>query len=260
MADSCSASFRTCFMPYAFFVAVSLLSFGVWGNVAAQTMIEGVPYIRDADTIAIGTTVIRLYGIDAPEGNQTCSRAGSSYLCGQEATEALRALIATQTDPTVRCDHRGLDRYDRVLSECFLGSINLNAWLVEQGYALAYRQYSDRYVDDEAVAAAAGQGLWAGEFVPPWDYRRTGQEVASTDVATTGQLQGQTQTVVSDPPNTASNTCDIKGNINREGERIYHTLASPWYERTIIDLSQGERWFCSEAEAQAAGWRRAGQR
>ncbi len=228
-------------------VVAGLASFGLGGPAAAETLLEGVATIQDADTIAIGTTVIRLYGIDAPEGDQTCSRAGVAYFCGQKATDALTSLIAAQANQTLRCDHRGLDRYNRVLSECFLGSINLNAWLVEQGHALAYRQYSDHYVDYEATAAAAGQGLWAGEFVPPWEYRRT------------GQAPGQSAVATAETPNDASPTCDIKGNINREGERIYHTPASPWYERTVIDPGQGERWFCSEAEARAAGWRPAGR-
>ncbi|NJK72650.1 MAG: thermonuclease family protein [Synechococcaceae cyanobacterium SM2_3_60] len=232
--------------PTLYFFVASLLSCALLG-VAAETPIVGVPEIRDADTIVINATVIRLYGIDAPEGSQTCTRAGSPYLCGEVATEALRSLVETQADPTLRCDQRGLDRYNRVLSECFLGSINLNAWLVEQGHALAYRQYSDAYSEYEANAASAQRGMWAGEFVAPWDYRRTGQADATTSTEAT--------TASSD----SGDGCAIKGNINREGERIYHTPDSPWYDRTVITPSQGERWFCTEAEAQAAGWRRAGQ-
>ncbi len=49
--------------------------------------------------------------------------------------------------------------------------------------------------------------------------------------------------------------CLIKGNINRHGERIYHVPGSRWYSRTIITPAKGERWFCSEREAIAAGWR-----
>jgi len=49
----------------------------------------------------------------------------------------------------------------------------------------------------------------------------------------------------------------IKGNINAKGEKIYHALWSKHYAATKIDTSKGERWFCSEAEAKAAGWRAA---
>jgi hypothetical protein len=51
--------------------------------------------------------------------------------------------------------------------------------------------------------------------------------------------------------------CDIKGNISvKSGERIYHVPGQDYYDRTRIDTGKGERYFCSEAEARAAGWRR----
>ena len=52
--------------------------------------------------------------------------------------------------------------------------------------------------------------------------------------------------------------CLIKGNINSRGERIYHEPGGRWYDRTQVDVSKGQRWFCSREEAEAAGWRRAG--
>jgi hypothetical protein len=52
------------------------------------------------------------------------------------------------------------------------------------------------------------------------------------------------------------NGCLIKGNINGKGERIYHPPGCRYYAATMIDPKRGERWFCSEAEAVAAGWRR----
>ncbi len=70
----------------------------------------------------------------------------------------------------------------------------------------------------------------------PWEWRR-GKRIAANDNA-----PGQ---------------CRIKGNINRKGERIYHAPGDNWYDRTRIDPAKGERWFCSEAEAIAAGWRKA---
>lgn len=51
-------------------------------------------------------------------------------------------------------------------------------------------------------------------------------------------------------------TCDIKGNINEKGEKIYHLPGTKWYPDTYIDETRGERWFCSEAEAREAGWRK----
>ena len=113
--------------------------------------------------------------------------------------------------------------------------------MVLSGMALAYRKYSDDYTGQEASAKAARRGLWAGQFVPPWDWRR-GKRLAS-------------ETAANDNPK----GCRIKGNIGSRGDRIYHMPGGRWYDRTVITASKGERWFCSEAgaEAEAAGWGRA---
>jgi hypothetical protein len=50
--------------------------------------------------------------------------------------------------------------------------------------------------------------------------------------------------------------CDIKGNVNDKGERIYHVPGGQFYDKTIIDPREGDRWFCSPAEAEANGFRR----
>jgi len=91
-------------------------------------------------------------------------------------------------------------------------------------------------VDEEVQAEAEGAGMWAGTFVAPWDYR-AGAGSASEPAASDG--------------------CVIKGNISSSGERIYHVPGGQYYDRTIIDEAAGERWFCTEAEAVAAGWRKA---
>lgn len=52
-------------------------------------------------------------------------------------------------------------------------------------------------------------------------------------------------------------SCRIKGNISTNtGERIYHVPGQQYYDQTVITASKGERWFCTEAEAKAAGWRK----
>lgn len=55
--------------------------------------------------------------------------------------------------------------------------------------------------------------------------------------------------------NAPTKICNLKGNINMLGEKIYHLPDSKWYDKTFIDESKGERWFCSEDEARGAGWR-----
>ena len=133
--------------------------------------ITGHPRIVDADTLAFGKERVRIEGIDAPETRQSCrDAAGRSYACGKTATAALRARVGT-APVTCRGDKR--DRYGRLIGFCFFADgMDLNEWVVRQGHALAYRKYSMRYVAAEDAAKAEGVGIWAGEFVPPWEWRR----------------------------------------------------------------------------------------
>ena len=113
---------------------------------------------------------LRLHGIDAPETKQECSRQdGKPYRCGETSTDALRVLFGS--DP-VRCEGDTYDRYKRLIAVCYIGTVNLNAELVRQGWALAYRRYSKDYVSAEKEAQEAKRGMWAGEFEPPWEWRR----------------------------------------------------------------------------------------
>jgi len=130
---------------------------------------SGKPKIIDGDTIRIGNIRIRLHGIDAPEAKQTCTAGGIEWPCGREATKALVKAIA---DRSVSCNRRDVDRYGRIVAVCRAGAINLNAWMVGQGWAIAYRRFSMDYVQDEDEARGARRGLWRGEFVMPWDWRR----------------------------------------------------------------------------------------
>ena len=129
------------------------------------------PRVVDADTLEVAGQRVRLQGIDAPESAQSCRQpTGKSYLCGDRATQALRERIGTGT---VTCKIAGRDRYNRALGICYAADgTDLNGWLVRQGYALAYRRYSTKYVPEENEAKATQAGIWADEFVPPWAWRR----------------------------------------------------------------------------------------
>ena len=136
----------------------------------AHADITGKARVVDGDTIHIGDTKIRLHGIDAPEAKQECYRVDDSpYRCGEAATDALRVLIGA--DP-VHCEGDTLDRYKRLIAICYSGTADLNAEMVRQGWALAYRRYSKDYVSAEKEAQDAKRGIWAGEFEPPWEWRR----------------------------------------------------------------------------------------
>jgi endonuclease YncB( thermonuclease family) len=131
--------------------------------------ISGTALIVDGDTIAISGMKVRLSGIDTPERKQTCRKSGVTWKCGYEATETLRGWTYTKE---VRCIGDTKDRYGRLIADCFVDGYNVNARLVYEGWALAYRRYSKKYVPEEDQAKATKRGMWAGEFVAPWDWRR----------------------------------------------------------------------------------------
>ncbi len=195
--------------------------------------IAGQAAVIDGDTLEVAGTRIRLHGIDAPEGSQTCLRDAAEWRCGHQASLALIDHIG---DRPVICTPRDLDRYGRVVAVCTAEGKDLNAWMVSEGWALAYRFYATDYVPDEQAAETAKRGIWQGSFVPPWDWRR------GTRLAAAQKPRGA--------------ACDIKGNISSKGERIYHVPGGMYYDRTRISAGKGERWFCSQAEARSAGWRR----
>jgi len=135
---------------------------------ASQPDIVGVASVTDGDSIVIHGQRIRLHGIDAPESGQTCELDGTPWRCGQKASLALSDRIGRNT---VRCEHLGTDRYRRIIGRCWEGATDLNAWMVEQGWAVAYLRYSREYARQEEAAKNAKRGIWAGTFDMPWEWR-----------------------------------------------------------------------------------------
>jgi endonuclease YncB( thermonuclease family) len=207
----------------------------------------GLGRAKDGDSLMVGNREVRLFGIDAPEFDQSCSRDAEGWACGSEAADQLSRLV---TGRDVRCTIITTDQYQRAVSRCTVGTTDINATMVESGFATAYRQYSSDYVAAEARAKAAKRGIWSGTFEAPRDYRREGRGVRQFGsnlhprypARTSGRSTGWA--VRSD--------CVIKGNQNRRGQWIYHLPGMPYYDRT-----RPEQIFCTEAEAQAAGYRRA---
>jgi endonuclease YncB( thermonuclease family) len=131
--------------------------------------LSGVSRAIDGDTLYIGATKIRLEGIDAPETDQVCLDAkGARWTCGIGARDQLASRVAGRV---VSCLPSSTDRFRRTLATCSLGAENLNRWMVEQGWALAYVKYSSAYVRAQQVAQDNQRGLWQGAFIAPWNWR-----------------------------------------------------------------------------------------
>ena len=194
---------------------------------------SGPACILDGDTIDIAGERVRLQGINAPETEQHCPDAqGERWACGARATTAPRGRIAGWV---VTCAGYERGRYGRLIDVCGVSGGDLNAWMASAGWAMAYRKYSTAYVAQEAAAKTNRRGVWRGDFIPPWRWRR-GDRL--------GVEEGERR---------------IKGNIS-SGGRICDVPGGQNYGQTKINEAKGERWFCVPEEAEAAGWRRAKRR
>ena len=146
----------------------------------AETFITGYAKVLDADTIKISKHKIRLHGIDAPEKNQICQKPYltlgffsfyKNYLCGEFATNKLKEFI--ESELIIKCRVKDKkDYYGRYLGTCFKKNTNINRWLVENGYAVAFTRYSKDYVKFEEIAKTNKSGIWSGKFLMPWVWRK----------------------------------------------------------------------------------------
>ena len=209
---------------------------------ASSEPFYGLAVAGDGDSLTVNGERVRLFGVDAPEFDQTCTKGGESWACGSASAEQLRKLV---TGRTVRCHRVGIDQYDRTLARCTVGETDINRHMVATGFAVAFRRYSTVYVSAEESAKASKRGIWAGSFDMPSDVRASTGTQRSSKASARPSKRAR-------PVAQAFGGCVIKGNHSRRGEWIYHLPGMPYYEQT-----RPEDVFCSEAEAQAAGYRRA---
>jgi endonuclease YncB( thermonuclease family) len=209
-----------------------------WGSILGATFAAGMAFagpdgriaVVDGDTIRVGGETVRLFGVDAPELDQTCRRPGGEvWRCGDWARREVRRLFDGKR---ASCDPVDVDQYGRTVAICSVDGYDVGGTLVANGYARAYLRYSDLYLETEKAAVVEGRGIFGSDMAAPEDYRAADRP----------------------PPQAAPGTCVIKGNISGSGH-IYHVPGQENYADTQINPRRGERWFCSEAEAQAAGWR-----
>ena len=197
-----------------------------------------VERVVDGDTFKIiyngEEKSVRLIGIDTPE---TVHPDKDPECYGQEASNYLKNKIEGKTVTLEFDETQGLyDAYDRLLAYAFLGEENVNYEIVANGYGKEYTynlpyKYQSEFKAAENKAKNSKVGLWG-----------TACKVAEAPKQ--------------EPAPVTTQECNIKGNISNKGEKIYHMPGQRYYDSTIITPSKGERWFCSEAEAQAAGWRK----
>ena len=165
---------------FLFFIICGIFFILTYHDVKSSEIssVSGYAKIIDGDTIKINSKKIRLHGIDAPEKKQTCKKPyliigifsfTKSYSCGQVSTDKLIKKINNQI---IKCKIKNVDRYNRLIGECYKRNENLNAWLVSNGYAVAYRKYSKKYIPNERNAKNNNLGIWQGKFEMPWNFRR----------------------------------------------------------------------------------------
>ena len=209
---------------------VSMPSFASFNPFAAKP-IEGRASVLSADLIRIGSTTIRLGGIEAPDANQKCIGANKkSWGCGEAARAAVDRMVKAKT---LRCELSGSDEAGRPLGTCMSGTQNIAEELVREGAVFASGGLFSTLSGIETEARAKKVGLWKGEAERPTEYRQKLWDVAVKS---------------------APDGCPIKGQVS--GDNKSYVL--PWqsdYGSVKLKPAKGERWFCSESEAQAAGWK-----
>lgn len=149
----------------------AIIGGAAWYGAYGAEPISGVASVTDGDTIRVGSTKVRLWGIDAPERAQFCVGTLGSYPCGAAATEAMRHMI--ERDPHVSCQPKDTDRYGRTVAVCWNSEGNLGARMVALGWSIDVPRYSGGAYRDQQDAAKSNRiGLWAGTFEEPAQWRK----------------------------------------------------------------------------------------
>lgn len=209
---------------------LSLTTHGAYAQGTTGRVVE----VTDGDTLTVlvgkQQIKVRLVEIDAPEGGQAF---------GNRSKQSLSEICFGKTAVLI---DKGTDRFERMLARVECDRVDANEEQVRRGMAWVY----DQYVTDHGLYAIQDNakskklGLWTDpKPTPPWEWRHSAERTKAP------------------PPKSLAGGCRIKGNINSRGDRIYHLPGQKYYGSTQINESSGERWFCSEADARAAGWRAA---
>ena len=196
------------------------------------SLLEGYATVQSGDTLRLAGTYVRLDGIEAPDRSQTCSKPGAKrWDCAGAAREALSRLVrGKRITCTLTDSSEGTTRSGK----CEQAGTDIAAELVRNGNVFASSGFFAAYSQHEASAQSLKAGLWAGDAKRPAEWRAARWEEAKTK---------------------APDGCPIKGQVFRKSGKVYMLPWSPDYERSNVDQTLGERWFCSESEAVLAGWK-----
>lgn len=230
-------------------------------NEAKRQKVKVVKVV-DGDTIEIeGGMKIRYIGIDTPE----TVKPNTPVQCfGKDASNKNKELVDGK-EIEIEKDVSETDRYGRLLRYVYVGEVFVNQYLVSEGFAYASTyppdiKYQEVFKEAQKAAQEAKRGLWGSCSVDPKKVISESNTVLGSSVvngeSSNDSTPQATIETVSAPHNTSRSNCTIKGNISSSG-KIYHLPGCGSYEKTTINEVQGERWFCSEEEAVAAGWRKA---
>jgi endonuclease YncB( thermonuclease family) len=215
--------------------------------------------VTDGETLILDGVAYRLDGIDAPQTDQACADdKGAIWSCGVEARDRLREHVGKRD---VRCEDRGADPAyrKRRLGVCRVAgeAASLNQWMVREGFALNERQARGRFKAERDDASANRRGLWKGCFVAPDALRRFTISTAALLGSACGTNNWALREKLFPEAPAMPQGCTIKGRVNLRAQAanyrgVYHLETCRSYART----AKPHRWFCSEAEAQAAGFRK----
>ncbi|WP_456390314.1 thermonuclease family protein [Profundibacter sp.] len=132
--------------------------------------VQGRAHVHDGDTFTVSGVKIRLFGIDAPEMDQSCKMPdGTDWACGRWSRDEVRRILNGRD---LRCVKQVYDKYGRMVARCYLGEQDLARMLVVEGIVFSYASYSRDYITDEKAAAVAGRGLWQAKVMSPAEFRR----------------------------------------------------------------------------------------
>jgi endonuclease YncB( thermonuclease family) len=204
---------------------------GLAGLVESK-QVEGRATVVGGDLLKVGTTTVRLSGIEAPEREQRCGRDNNRWRCAEAAQSALLKVVSGRT---IRCRLSGSDKAGNPLGYCSIDSVDINADLVRQGYVFAEGGMFSRYAVQERDARNAKVGMWIGDAQRPAELRAKAWEEAKRR---------------------APDGCPIKGQVTGQ-ERVYVMPGTAFYERARVQTARGDRWFCSEQDAASAGFKAA---